>query len=128
MAILKPPQIGNRVTIHQDSTFLHSSPETLHGFWCPLQDATLENGCLWGLPGSHKFPLYKRSKVVDREPKDEVLHEADYKEEDFIPLEMEKGSLAIFTGRFLHKSNHNNSQNSRYAYTWHLMDLSLIHI
>lgn len=31
------------------------------GFWIPLQDATLENGCLWGLSGSHKGKLYTRS-------------------------------------------------------------------
>lgn len=35
---------------------------------------------------------------------------------------MERGSLAIFTGKFLHKSNANTSTMSRYAYTWHLMD------
>ncbi len=54
----------------------------------PLQDATLKNGCLWGLPGSHKGPLYCRSKVIDREPVDEKYHEVDYKESDFVPLEM----------------------------------------
>jgi phytanoyl-CoA hydroxylase len=35
---------------------------------------------------------------------------------------MQRGSLAIFTGKFLHKSNDNESKVSRYAYTWHLMD------
>ena len=122
MAILKPPRIGAQVNIHQDSTFLFTEPQTLYGFWIPLQDATLTNGCLWGIPGSHKFPLYCRSKVVDRVPQDEELHEVDYKDEDFVPLEMEKGSLAIFPGRFVHKSNDNLSDKSRYAYTWHLMD------
>jgi phytanoyl-CoA hydroxylase len=37
-------------------------------------------------------------------------------------MEMEKGSLAIFTGKFLHRSYNNESEVSRYAYTWHLMD------
>jgi len=40
------------------------------GFWIPLQDATVKNGCLWGLPGSHKGPLYSRSKVTNGIPKD----------------------------------------------------------
>lgn len=35
---------------------------------------------------------------------------------------MKKGSLAFFSGRFLHKSDPNNSSKSRYAYTWHLKD------
>jgi phytanoyl-CoA hydroxylase len=124
MAILKPPKIGGRVSIHQDSTFLYAEPDTLLGFWMPLQDATLKNGCLWGIPGSHKFPLYCRAKVVDGVNVDEHYHEVDYKDEDFVPIEMEKGSLAVFTGRFLHKSGDNTSEVSRYAYTWHLMDSS----
>lgn len=124
MAILKPPKIGGRVSIHQDSTYLYAEPDTLLGFWCPLQDATLENGCLWGIPGSHKGPLYCRSKVIDRVPHDEKYHEVDYKQEDFVPMEMKQGDLAIFTGKFLHKSNDNLSNKSRYAYTWHLMDSS----
>lgn len=86
MAILKPPKIGGKVTIHQDSTYLYGDPDTLMGFWMPLQDATINNGCLWGLPGSHKGPLYWRSKVVNREPIDEKYYKVDYKEEDFVPL------------------------------------------
>lgn len=63
MAILKPPKIGGYVNIHQDSSFLYDEPETLVGFWIPLQDASVNNGCLWGLPGSHKGKLYMRSKM-----------------------------------------------------------------
>jgi phytanoyl-CoA hydroxylase len=124
MAILKPPQIGGRVNVHQDSTYLYGEPDTLLGFWIPLQDATINNGCLWGLPGSHKGKLYKRSKVLNGVPEDQTYHEVDYDEKDFVPIEMEKGSLAIFTGKFLHKSEQNHSNVSRYAYTWHLMDES----
>jgi phytanoyl-CoA hydroxylase len=63
MAILKPPKIGGKVKIHQDSTFLYDEPLSLVGFWIPLQDATIINGCLWGLPGSHNGPLYSRAKL-----------------------------------------------------------------
>jgi phytanoyl-CoA hydroxylase len=70
MAILKPPKIGGLVGVHQDSTYLYGEPDTLMGFWIPLQDATVKNGCLWGLPGSHKGPLYTRSKVTNGVPSD----------------------------------------------------------
>lgn len=36
MAILKPPSIGGAVSIHQDSTYLISQPDTLLGLWIPL--------------------------------------------------------------------------------------------
>jgi phytanoyl-CoA hydroxylase len=55
MYIFKQPRIGDVVTSHQDSTFLHTTPKTTClGLWLALQDATLSNGCLWARPGSHK--------------------------------------------------------------------------
>ena len=54
----------------------------------------------------------------------EQQHPVDYKEEEFVPIEMKKGSLAVFFGKFLHKSTPNTSSKSRYAYTWHLTDES----
>lgn len=49
------------------------------GFWIPFEDSTLENGCLWGIPGSHQGPLYKQSKYINGAAVDEQLHEIDYK-------------------------------------------------
>ena len=49
------------VTPHQDGTFLNNDPLKLVGFWFPLDDATLENGCLWFVPGSHARPVTRRS-------------------------------------------------------------------
>lgn len=59
MVICKQPEIGGAVPPHQDSTFLYTNPPSAVGFWYALEDATLENGCLSFLPGSHKvgWPL-----------------------------------------------------------------------
>ena len=46
--------ISFSVTAHQDGTFLRNDPLKLVGYWFPIDDATLENGCLWFVPGSHK--------------------------------------------------------------------------
>jgi len=54
MVICKQPEIGGAVPPHQDSTFLYTEPPSAVGFWYALEDATLENGCLSFLPGSHK--------------------------------------------------------------------------
>jgi phytanoyl-CoA hydroxylase len=48
------------VTPHQDGTFLNNDPLKLVGYWFPIDDATLENGCLWYVPGSHKYPITRR--------------------------------------------------------------------
>lgn len=67
MYIFKQPEIGGQVTSHQDSEFLYTTPRpTVLGLWLALQDATLENGCLWARPGSHKEPV---RRVFARNPK-----------------------------------------------------------
>ena len=51
MYIFKQPTIGGEVTCHQDSTFLYTEPPAIAGLWFALEDATVENGCLWAIPG-----------------------------------------------------------------------------
>ena len=59
MYIFKQPNIGGEVICHQDSTFLFTEPDTVIGFWVALEDATIENGCLWVAEGGHQGPLRK---------------------------------------------------------------------
>jgi phytanoyl-CoA hydroxylase len=60
MYIFKQPHVGGEVSIHQDATFLHIEPIKLAGLWIALEDSTLQNGCLWFIPGSHKTQLTRR--------------------------------------------------------------------
>ena len=47
MYIFKQPFIGGEVGCHQDATFLYTDPMTVTGFWFAIEDATLDNGCIW---------------------------------------------------------------------------------
>ncbi|KAL1837946.1 hypothetical protein VTJ49DRAFT_3241 [Mycothermus thermophilus] len=67
MVICKQPEIGGAVPPHQDSTFLYTDPPSAVGFWYALEDATLENGCLSFLPGSHKWAPVER-RLVRKKP------------------------------------------------------------
>ncbi len=60
MAIFKQPGIGGEVGCHQDACFLYTEPLSVTGFWIALEDATLDNGCLWVQPGGHREPLRRR--------------------------------------------------------------------
>src|SRR3546814_16865601 len=60
MYIFKPPRIGGEVTCHPAAPFLSPEPQSVVGFWFALQDATLDNGCLWAQPGGHLGPLRQR--------------------------------------------------------------------
>ena len=52
--------IGGEVGCHQDATFLFTSRPACVGLWFALEDATIENGCLWAPPGGHRGPLRSR--------------------------------------------------------------------
>src|ERR1043166_7787843 len=60
MYIFKQPRIGGEVTCHQDATFLYTEPLRMVGLWFALEDATIENGCLWVIPGGQNVGLKSR--------------------------------------------------------------------
>lgn len=139
MMILKPQKIGGEVVAHQDGSFIYSEPNTCLGFWMPLEDATKANACLQAVPGSHKIPLFVRyvrqksggMKFVKLDnqhwPKADInIHEwfnyVPVRYKKFVSLEMKKGSLIVFGGNLIHKSDPNKSEKSRNAYTFHVVD------
>jgi phytanoyl-CoA hydroxylase len=123
MYILKAPHVGGEVVLHTDHTFLWTEPQSATGFWFALEDATLENGCLWALPGGHRLPVRKRFRrdgaggttfdVLDPDP---------YPTAGEVPLEAAKGTLVVLHGLLPHRSDANRSSRSRAAYTLHCVD------
>ena len=122
MYIFKQPRIGGEVTCHQDSTFLYTEPQSIAGLWFALEDATIENGCLWALPGGHRLGL--KSRWLRNEAGDmkfDVFDSTPWPEERLVPVEVNKGSLIILNGLLPHKSLANRSSKSRHAYTMHVI-------
>jgi phytanoyl-CoA hydroxylase len=123
MYIFKQPHIGGEVNSHQDSTFLYTEPLSCLGFWFALEDATLENGCLWALPGGHRLGLKKRFvRAPGGGTAFQVLDATPVPDEGFVPLEVEKGTLVVLHGLLPHKSGANTSPKSRHAYSVHLIE------
>jgi phytanoyl-CoA hydroxylase len=124
MYIFKQPRIGGEVTLHQDSTFLYTDPMTVTGFWFALQDATIDNGCLWALPGGHRLGLKQR--FVRDESSDgtrfEVLDDTPFPTDGLVPLEAPAGTLVLLDGLLPHRSGPNRSDHSRHAYSVHVID------
>ena len=99
MYICKQPYIGGEVTCHQDSTYLYVKDQPVMGFWFALEEATIENGCLWAIPGGHQSPL--KSRML--RDKDNQISFASYDEspwqlDQMIPLEVARGSMIILHG------------------------------
>jgi phytanoyl-CoA hydroxylase len=96
------------------------------GLWFALEDATIENGCLWAIPCGHKLGLKSRFVRADGGgTRFEVFDETPWPEEKLTPLEVEKGSLIVLDPLLPHLSRENKSSKSRHAYTLHVIDASI---
>ena len=121
MYIFKQPNIGGEVSCHQDSTFLFTEPNAIVGLWFALEDATLENGCLWAIRGGHHEGLESRwVRSPDGGMKFINLSTKDWAMDRLVPLEAAKGTLIVLHGLLPHLSRQNKSTRSRHAYTLHV--------
>lgn len=123
MYIFKQPNIGGEVVCHQDSTFLFTEPLSVTGFWFALEDATLDNGCLWAVPGGHKLGLKAQFvRTPEGKPQFKIFDETPWAEDSLVPLAVKQGTLIVLHGLLPHRSHANLSPQSRHAYTLHLVD------
>ncbi|CAJ0582469.1 unnamed protein product, partial [Mesorhabditis spiculigera] len=128
MYIFKQPKIGGAVTDHFDATFLYVNPiEHLVGIWIALDDATIENGCLSFIPGSHKITKvdYRFVRTHDKSGGSLLKFNGEkptYAPEKFVPVPIKKGSAILIHGLVVHKSEANTSPLSRHVYTMHVME------
>ena len=125
MYIFKQPHIGGEVTCHHDATFLYTEPLCLVGLWFALEDATIDNGCLWAIPGGHQLGLKSRfMRANGGGTRFEVINDTPWPEENLQPLEVKKGTVIVLHGLLPHLSRENQSPRSRQAYTLHVIDAS----
>ncbi len=91
---------------HQDEFYIPTRDRSLLGAWIAMDDATVENGCLWVIPGSHRhgvlWPQHQQ-----RDARFDCAGEATsfpYSDSDAIPVEVKRGSVVFFNGYLLHRS------------------------
>lgn len=125
MYITKQPQIGGTVVPHQDSTFLITNPSKVLGVWIALEDATIENACLWFIPGSHTNASKRkmiRNPDSNSPPTIFIGPVDEFDDSKFVPAEVTKGSCILIHGEVVHKSELNKSNRSRQIYTFHVFE------
>lgn len=92
---------------HQDELFIPTRDRSLVGAWIALDDATVENGCLWVIPGSHKPGILWPNRDhgnFDQFDCAKVSYAFPYTEADEVPVEVKAGSVVFFNGYLLHRS------------------------
>ncbi|MFC9117610.1 phytanoyl-CoA dioxygenase family protein [Streptomyces sp. NPDC057092] len=117
----KPPVVGSAKPWHQDMAF---APPAFgpgeHGIvtvWIALEPATLRNGCLEFIPGSHVLGMFPHTGDRERLPGEPPVsgavepHVADghLPSTPAVAVELEPGSAVMFDGMVLHRSAPNTT-------------------
>lgn len=107
---------------HQDEWYFPFDRHPQVGLWLAITEATLDNGCLHVLPGSHLEPVH--AHVADARPGANLgyVEIVDHDMGDAVPVTMHPGDLLVFHSRLMHRSTDNVSDGLRAAMVFHLAE------
>jgi ectoine hydroxylase-related dioxygenase (phytanoyl-CoA dioxygenase family) len=117
-AIFKPAGTGAPTPWHQDEAYW--DPKTRYealSIWMPFQEATVENGCLWFVPGSHRREVLPHHSI-GHDPRVHGL-ELDEGAADLsaaVACPLAPGGVTIHHNRTLHYAGPNTSGVPRRAF------------
>jgi ectoine hydroxylase-related dioxygenase (phytanoyl-CoA dioxygenase family) len=124
MYYFKPPGATGQ-GMHQDNFYLTAAPATCIAAWTAIDAATLENGCLYVVPGSHRHDIHCPKAV----PSETWNHYGDSHINPFprevkpIPVEVPRGATMFFGGQLIHGSGPNRTKDrSRRTFIGHYVD------
>jgi ectoine hydroxylase-related dioxygenase (phytanoyl-CoA dioxygenase family) len=115
MLIDKAPFTGVPTPWHQDASYWVGLPDTRAvSIWVALDEAELDNGCMWYVRGSHETPL--RPHWPAGTGGGALQCECSEDEPGATPVPLQPGSAAAHSGHTLHYSRGNTTASHRRAY------------
>ncbi len=119
----KPAVNGKKTPWHQDGEYWPLRPLATCTVWLAIDDATVENGCLKFMPGSHKRKELRPHRT-NNDPNftlHQELLETEYDDDNAVPLELEAGQMSLHDVYLLHGSEANDSGKPRRGMTMRVM-------
>lgn len=115
MAMIKPPGGGREKPWHQDNAYFHLVPGTpIVGVWIALDEATLDNGCMRVIPGSHHEGPVRHAFLRDLQ-----ICDGDVPIDRGVAVPLPPGGLMLFDGLLQHGTPTNVTQTRRRALQFH---------
>lgn len=116
-AILKPAGMGAATPWHQDESYWN--PELAYNalsVWIPLQEATLENGCMHFIPGSHRLEVLPHHPI-NHDPRVHGLEvDGAIDAARAVACPLPAGGATFHLARTLHYAGENRTDAPRRAY------------
>lgn len=114
-ALFKPPW-GNPTAWHLDNPYWSfSSPDAI-SLWVALDDATLANGCMWYLPGTHKTARYD-NVGIGQNLADLFRAYPEWRQMESVAAPCPAGSAVFHSGLVAHGAGANMTPRPRRAMT-----------
>lgn len=111
----KPANFGGLVAWHQDYSYWTRTQPIAHlSCWIGLDDATVENGCVHYVPGSHRWDLLPITGLAnDMRAIEAVLTDGQRNQFKPVPIELKRGECSFHHPLMVHGSFKNHSAHPR---------------
>lgn len=115
--IFKPARIGAETPWHQDEAYWDPSLdyESL-SIWVPLQEATVDNGCMWFVPRTHNQEVREHRSVGGNVRIHALEMIAPPSMEEAVACPLPPGGATFHSSRTFHYTGPNRSDVDRRAY------------
>lgn len=114
--IFKPAKYGAETPWHQDEAYWDPNLDyTSMSIWVPLQEATLENGCMWFVPGSQDQEILPHQSVGG-DVRIHALEMLNPPTEGAVACPLPPGGATFHASRTMHYAGPNTSEIDRRAY------------
>ena len=116
-ALIKYPQDSKPTAWHQDMVYWPMNETGALSCWMALDDVTVENGCMFFVPGSHKLGALDPIDLANASPQRLLEFVPDTKRKDFqsVAVEMSAGSCTFHHGLTFHYAGPNITERPRRA-------------
>lgn len=116
-AFFKLPHSNWPTMWHQDEAFGQKpgGPNLRASFWLPLQDVTVESGCLQFIPGSHKGELLPHYPLAEGPYSAIATAHVDIAKA--VPCPITQGDITIHNSRTVHYAGPNITDRPRLAWS-----------
>jgi len=108
-AVYKRPETLKDFPWHQDNGYGNVLSEQYVTCWLALEDATIENGCIWIMKDSHKQGIVEHKNTP-------IGWQCYFGEDPGTPVPLKKGSMVVFSSLLFHRSGPNVSDTVRKGY------------
>lgn len=97
---------------HQDEYYIPTRDRSLVGAWIAIDDATIDNGCLWIVPGRPRQILARVPFQSDEFADVDCVDVSAIQAGEFLPVEVKSGAVVFFNGYTLHSSLSNKTKGA----------------